>query len=94
MIEDDIISDILRMVAEGLQQKGIMFPESISKQVKNRARLNWGGSRPYIRLDNSEPRLERNSKIIAAWGADPDANRISTRFGLTPRTVRRIVKTE
>jgi Mor family transcriptional regulator len=91
---DDIVADILQRVVEAAaNSSGGGFSESLASTIEKQVRADWGGSRPYVQRDRESLRIERDDKILAAWSeGQHDIQMLATRYGISVRQVRRIVK--
>ncbi len=93
MVSDCIIDFIMGLVEEEARKAGIHFPVEMRKAIDRRTRNTWGGSEPYIAHGREARIIERNEKIVALWDAgNHDVRMLATRFGLSTKQVRRIVR--
>lgn len=89
---DDIVADILRRVIEMAQRDG-GFDDNMARTIETQVRGDWGGERHYIPRTSEERRIERDDKILALWEQGlRDTRILATRFGISERQVRRIVR--
>lgn len=89
---DDIVADILRRVIEASARDGA-FTDSLARGIEEQVRADWGGERHYIPRTSEDRRIERDDKILALWEQGlHDAKILATRFGISERQVRRIVR--
>lgn len=89
---DDIVRDILQRVIDASAREG-GFGESLAHQIERQVRQEWGGSKPYIPHDHESRRIVRDEKILSEWAdGQHDTKQLATRFGLSERQVRRIVR--
>lgn len=87
---DDIVRDILQRVIDASSGE---FGEALAHQIERQVRKEWGGSKPYIQHDLESRRIDRDEKILSEWAAGRhDTKQLATRFGLSERQVRRIVR--
>lgn len=89
---DDIIADMLRRVVEAAQHTG-SITEKTAQAIAQKVRNDWAGTREYIAHNKDELLAARNEKIYNTYWDDNqrDIKKLSVRFGLSQRQIRRIV---
>lgn len=87
--DNDIVRDILYRVQEFIGP--LFFTYRDAEKLELDIKSDWGGDRASISRGR-ELRLQmRDAKLIKKWDAGATYKELRKEFGLTPKTVRRIL---
>lgn len=92
VVEQDIITDTLKTVAELCEKNKGVFSESVSEQTEQTIRAKWWGDRPYIARRAGEGSSERNQAIMRDYQRGERICYLANKYKISTKQVTRIVK--
>ena len=93
IVEQDIITDALKIVQGVLKKKNIVIDKDELAEAEQTIRAKWWGDRAYIAKNAGEGSSERNKSIYRDYSIKGERIcLLASRYGISRRQVERIIE--